>query len=227
LLTNLAGNGEEVIWNLPSGSAVNVHGRAGGNETFAVQNLPSNVVAPTINAGGSNNTLDYSAYTGDVTVNLRLHTATALAGISGIQNVIGSIGNDLLVGDGNANMLTGGTGRNIIIGGGGAATLIGGAGDNILIAGTTDYDADVTGVALNALMAEWTRIGLNADFATRVQNLTNGVGPSGQYKLTAQTVHRASAPNTLVGGGQNNWFFLALGVDLFSNSQNGDAFTYL
>jgi hypothetical protein len=226
LLTNLAGNGEVVYWGLPSGSSVTVRGRAGGNETFAMQNLPSGTLAPTIYAGGANNTLDYSAYTGDITVNLRLHAATATAGITDIQNVIGSIGNDLLVGDDNANMLAGGTGRNILIGGGGAATLIGGAGDNILIAGTTDYDTDASGVAFNALMAEWTRTGANSDFATRVQNLMNGVGPSGQYKLTAHTVHRASAPNTLVGGGQN-WFFLTLGVDLFSNSHNGDVFTYL
>jgi hypothetical protein len=103
---------------------------------------------------------------------------------------------------------------------------IGGAGDNILIAGMTDYDTDVTGAALNALMAEWTRTGLNSDFATGVHNLMNGVGPNSQYKLTAQTVHRASAPNTLVGGGQN-WFFLTLGVDSFANSHNSDVFTSL
>jgi Ca2+-binding RTX toxin-like protein len=39
--------------------------------------------------------------------------------VSGIANVTGSQGNDILVGDQSANILRGGTGRNLIIGGGG------------------------------------------------------------------------------------------------------------
>ena len=57
--------------------------------------------------GGGVNTLDYSAYTGDVVVDLPLGTATGFAAISNIQNVTGSIGNDILVGDANANVLVG------------------------------------------------------------------------------------------------------------------------
>jgi len=223
LLTNLAGNGDEVVWNLPSGSSVTVRSRAGGNETFAMQNFPTSQVAPFIAAGGSNNTLDYSSYTGDITVNLSLPTptATALAGISGIENVTGSQGNDLLVGDANANVLIGGTGRNIIIGGGGADQITGGAGDNILIAGTTNYDTDVN--ALDAFMTEWTRP--DAVFATRVADLMAGVGPTGQYALTAQTVQGDPSSVATLTGGSANWFFYTAGLDLLTGQQPQDVYT--
>jgi Ca2+-binding RTX toxin-like protein len=94
-----------------------------------------------------------------------------LAGISGIENVTGSIGNDLIVGDGNANILIGGTGRNIIIGGGGADTLTGGGGDNILIGGTTSYDSDPTQAALARIMKEWLQ---SSSFADRMSAIENG-----------------------------------------------------
>jgi hypothetical protein len=108
-VTNLAGNGAWVRWDLPTGSTVKIMGRLGGNETFAMQALQPNL-APVIQAGGPNNTLDYSAYSGDVSVNLHGGTATLLAGISGIQNVTGGNGNNLLLGDANPNILIGGTG---------------------------------------------------------------------------------------------------------------------
>src|SRR5262245_60419214 len=74
-------------------------------------------VAGTIDGGGGVNTLDYSAYTAVVKVNLAAGTATGTGGISGIQNVTGGQGGSILVGDANANVLVGGGGRNLIIGG--------------------------------------------------------------------------------------------------------------
>jgi hypothetical protein len=194
------------------------------NDVFQPHDF-TNAPAISINAGNGVNTLDYSAYKGDVKVNLGLGTATGLAGISGIQNVTGGQGNNLIVGNGQGDILTGGLGRNILIGGAGPATLIGGPSDNILIAGHTDYDTDVT--ALDALFAEWTRTGANSDFATRVQNLMNGVGPNGQYMLTAQTVYSAGAPNSLIGGNGHNWFFLTPQEDSVSNADDADVYTYL
>jgi hypothetical protein len=204
LITNLAGNGEVVYWALPSDSSVTVRGRAGGNETFAMQNFPSGQVAPFIAAGGSNNTLDYSAYSGDITVNLSQSTptATALAGISGIENVTGSIGNDLLVSDANANVLIGGTGRNIIIGGGGLDQLTGGGGDNLLIGGDTIYDQSPS--ALELLKAEWMQ---PSDFATRQTALTLGLDllAGTGIKLDSTTLLPDGLVNLLTPGPGNNW----------------------
>jgi Ca2+-binding RTX toxin-like protein len=105
-----------------------------------------------------------------VRVNLQLGTATGVGGgISNIRNVTGSVGNDLIVGDADANVLIGGTGRNVIIGGGGADRIVGGGGDNLLIGGTTDYDQNAA--ALDLIWQEWL---LPSDFGTRVVALQTG-----------------------------------------------------
>src|SRR5262249_37709631 len=100
------------------------------NDVFRVHDF-TGAPAITIDAGTGTNTLDYSAFAGEVTVNLARGTATGLAGISNIENVTGGQGNNLLVGDANANVLTGGAGRNILIGGAGLDQLTGGGGDNL------------------------------------------------------------------------------------------------
>ena len=54
-------------------------------------------------------------------------------------------------------------------------------------------------------MSEWTSA--NA-YATRVTNLTNGVGVGNAIKLNASTVKNdASAADTLTGGTDTDWFF--------------------
>jgi Ca2+-binding RTX toxin-like protein len=159
-----------------------------------------------INGGTGRNTLDYSVFTGDVTVDLPLGFATGLSSITNIQNVTGSIGNDILVGDGNANVLRGGTGRNLIIGGGGADQLFGGGGDNILIGGTTNYDRNLA--ALDAIMALWTQP--NMSYQDRVNYLSGQPDPSGQTfadPLNAGTVSAGNPSESLTGGPQNNWIF--------------------
>jgi hypothetical protein len=82
----------------------------------------------TIDGGGGINTLDYSALTSGVTVDLALRVATGVAnnaanGIANIRNVIGSKGDDLLRGDANANYLLGVDGNDILIGLDGDDTL--------------------------------------------------------------------------------------------------------
>src|SRR5262249_24884526 len=104
-------------------------------------------------------------------VDLPLGVATGVAqGIAQIQNVNGSQGNDILVGDANANVLRGGTGRNLLIGGKGADQISGGLQDNILIGGYTTYDQNLT--ARDAIMKEWT----SADsYSARIKAISDGV----------------------------------------------------
>ncbi len=168
----------------------------GGGNTVRVLELPG---APlTLDAGAGVNTLDYSAYVGDVTVNLALGQATGFAGIANVWNVIGSVGNDVLVGDGNANALVGGTGRNLIVGGAGADTILGGGDDNILVAGSTAYDGDPD--ALLAIMQEWDRTDLGYD--ERVAELS---GPEFGHPLNADTVFADLGEDVVVGGPAGNW----------------------
>jgi hypothetical protein len=182
-----------------------------GNDVFAFNTGGS--LAGTLDGGGGTNTLDYSAYLGDVTVNLQLGAATGVAGgISNIANVTGSQGNDLIVGDDHANVLVGGTGRNILIGGGGPdlprvgwETITGGGGDNILIGGGTAWDTNPA--ALAAIMHEWTDTSLT--FKQRVHALRKGIVVNGQtYALNRSTVMKDTSPDNLNGGSGRNWFFV-------------------
>jgi hypothetical protein len=202
-------------------------------DTFAFVNGGS--VTGAVNGGGGTNALDYSAYGGDIVVDLALGTATGVGGgVAGIANLTGSVGNDVLVGDANANVLVGGTGRNLIIGGGGPDQLFGGNLDNILIAGYTLFDQDPNLIGLRAIMKEW--ISGNT-FATRVKNISNGViGSDGKsYALIGgngkgRTVFDDRALDVLTctpnaDPGVLDWLFANMATDQIVNPKKKD-FTY-
>jgi murein DD-endopeptidase MepM/ murein hydrolase activator NlpD/Ca2+-binding RTX toxin-like protein len=184
----------------------------------------------------SDNTLDYSAYTHGVTVNLATGQATGVAGgIQGIKNVIGGSGNDTLTGDAQNNVLKGnggndvldggdgsnlllggagndtitaGTGRDLLIGGAGQDQLSGGSGDDILIGDSTKYD-NKTDVLLQMLYL-WQQP--EFDYSTRIGLLRNtGVG-AGQNKLNTASIVPDAAKDSLAGTGDFDWFW-ALGSD--------------
>ncbi|NIS81189.1 MAG: hypothetical protein GTO14_13510, partial [Anaerolineales bacterium] len=85
-------------------------------------------VSGVIDGGAGINTLDYSGYTIDLTVDLEAGTATGTGGVANIQNVTGGGGSDTLVGDSDENILIGGAGDDVLTGGLRADTLDGGAG---------------------------------------------------------------------------------------------------
>lgn len=185
------------IENLVGGTAI---------DTFAFTRYGS--VAGKIDGGAGSDTLDYSAGR-PVIANLSNGTATATGGIISITNVIGSNGNDIIVGDGQVNQLTGGKGRDILIGGGAADLLDGGGSDDILIGGSTAHDASNT--ALVSLMAEWRR-GLSV--ATRIQHLTRQLagGNNGATALTAVTnFNDGGSADLMTGGLGTDWFITFAG----------------
>jgi hypothetical protein len=206
---------------------VSLQNLTGGSSSDVFNFQTGGSLAGKLDGGGGTNTLDYSAYVGEIVVDLPKAVATGAGnGIANIRNVNGSIGNDLIVGDDNPNVLRGGTGRNIIIGGKGADTLTGGGGinlENILIGGTTLYDQDLT--ALNAIFAEWkssdllsTRMG---DIAGRT---TNGLNLNGSYVLVpvatrkhAATVFDDAAVDQLFDGAGMSWFFVHEPDDKINN----------
>ena len=112
-------------------------------------------------------------------------------------------------GDGN-DSLTGGSGRDILLGDLGADRLIGNAGDDILVAGTTDFDTH--DAALRAILAEWTSA---RDYAIRVAAISLGTGSldrlNGPFLFNLNTVDDDGIPDTLIGQGDTDWFFLHLG----------------
>jgi Ca2+-binding RTX toxin-like protein len=184
--------------------------------------------------GGGEDTLDYSAYTTPVFVNLATLSATGLRiGTNGdIEDAIGGSADDILIGDGKDNVLQGGPGNDILIGGDGNDTLKGGpgrdlligglggdvldggTGDDILIGGFTSFDTQVTSTgtthdinvtALQAIMAEWTRTDISYD--QRVNHLRKGGGLNGSFVLNKTTVFDDGMVNILTGGAGQDWFF--------------------
>jgi Ca2+-binding RTX toxin-like protein len=166
-------------------------------------------VSGRIDGGGGTNTLSYTqlitdlyygGYEGNALVNLRLGTATGVAGgIANIHHVIGGVGHDILVGGAGANRLEGRGGHDILIGGLGADVLEGGDGSDILIGGRTARDGNNAG--LRALRTAWAQ---DLGYTLRVANLR----PS----LHDGTVFDDGSADALTGGGGLDWFW-AEGID--------------
>jgi Ca2+-binding RTX toxin-like protein len=142
-----------------------------------------------------------------VRVNLSQNKATLVdGGVSGIENVNGGAGDDVLIGNSLANQLFGNGGRDILIGGLGADILNGGVGDDILIGGSTTFDGDVAFTALNAIMSEWTTYQLYATRRLHLLGLLDG-GLNGASKLTNSTVQPDVDLDKLTGGNDTDWFW--------------------
>jgi autotransporter-associated beta strand protein len=188
-------------------SFASIQNLTGGASSDAFHFQTGGSLSGQIDGGGGSNTLDYSAYQGDILVDLLLDTASLVGqGVFNLANVIGSQGNDLIVGDANTTSLVGGTGRNVLIGGGGTETITGGGGFNLLIGGKTAYDTSLA--ALQDLMQYW-----DNPNATTLDSLVNplkskkGVTVNGQVlMLNSTTVQDDNAADSLIGGSGANWF---------------------
>jgi Ca2+-binding RTX toxin-like protein len=103
--------------------------------------------------GGGNDTLDLSAFSDDISMNLTLTSSqdvdtttsgvlhvTLASGANEIENVVGGSGNDNLTGNSLDNRLYGGEGNDTLTAGTGGSTLWGGDGNDTLTGGIgTDY----------------------------------------------------------------------------------------
>jgi Ca2+-binding RTX toxin-like protein len=114
-----------------------------GNNTFNFEDGAE--FNGTIDGGdGLANTLDYSAYTDGITVDLRpqdneeLGKATGTEGVRNIHNVVGGSGNDEITGDSNDNEMRGGLGEDTLSGMDGDDLLHGNEGDDALQGGAGD-----------------------------------------------------------------------------------------
>jgi Ca2+-binding RTX toxin-like protein len=194
--------------------------------------MPTGTLSGNLNGGTGTgvNSVDYSAWSTNVVVNLGVTTArnaTAVTGsMTGIGMVTGGAGNDsltgratlatILIGLGGNDVLIGGSQRDLLIGGTGADILQGAAGDDLLISGTTLHDRDRA--ALLLIFAEWTS---TRTFAQRTANIWgNGVGTraNGTTYLNnsaadgiTDSVFADTETDLLTGGTNQDWFFAAPG----------------
>jgi Ca2+-binding RTX toxin-like protein len=127
----------------------------GGDDEIVLRNGTTSVAA--IDAAAGTDTLAYTdlrggwgAWAAGVTVDLGAGTATSLAGVVRVENVIGGSGGDSLSGDDEANRLDGEGGIDTLVGRGGDDDLHGGT-DNDILVGNAGRDTLQGGGGTNAL----------------------------------------------------------------------------
>jgi hypothetical protein len=229
----LAGPDQAVTWGITGADAgtlanglVDFSGMRnleGGTQADVFQILTGGSLSGLLNGGSGGDTLDYSAFAGDVAVNLALGTATNLGAVRHVANVTGGLGNSLIVGGSVVGLFVGGAGRNLIIGHAAGSELRAGGGDSLLIGGRTDYDTDPA--ALDALIQEWAS---NQTLGQRIGFLTLDGGLNGSAVLNTSTVHR-NGSYSLFGSldpAETNWFFLQSLADV-QQSKSTDIFTMI
>jgi hypothetical protein len=196
----------------------NVANLVGGPSANTFQFLTGGSLSGSLNGGGAG-TLDYSGFVGDVVVDLPLDYGAAMGGgiynVYNVEDVIGSVGNDLLVGDAQTRMLSAGTGRSIVIAGAGTVQVTGSVNANsIVIGGTTAYDTNLA--ALQLIMTEWLRTDLNFrdllyDISSGGAGVANSVLTGTGIALNNATVFANNASNTLIEPSTDTtgqyWFF--------------------
>jgi Ca2+-binding RTX toxin-like protein len=209
----------------------------GGNNTFdggAGDDTLSGGAGADQLVGGANtaigDTADYASSGTAVTVNLSqqgtaftngvIVGGTAQAGgeatldiLFGIENVSGSIYNDILTGDKNANTISGGAGDDLLVGGAGADKIDGGTDID-----TVSYAGQTMGVTVTlGSGGNYGAAGKGGDGAgDLIKNVENVIGGSGADKITGST-----GDNEITGGLGNDIMDGGGGRDTFIRN-NGD-----
>jgi Ca2+-binding RTX toxin-like protein len=168
----------------------NIFFDGGGNDTY--------------NGAGGFDTIDYSAATSTVVVNLNTLTAqnTGTFGgtetISNIENLIGSAAfANALTGNTLANRLTGGSQADTIEGRNGADVIFGGAGNDVLLGGTSG--------ALDDASADTLEGGAGSDYMGGGQGNDILRGGEGDDTLVGGVVNTSSQFFTGVDGGDDTY----------------------
>ncbi len=172
-----------------------------GNDTLA-----GGSGADVLSGGSGTDTADYSASSA-VTVDLNLGTGQSGGDaegdvLTGVENVTGGAGGDVLTGDAGDNVLLGNGGNDTLIGGLGADTLSGGAGSDIV-----DYRGSDAGITLR----------LDGSAST-------GGHAEGDRVSGMETVFGSDHDDTVFGTNVDETFFGQDGDDTLSGAGGADAF---
>jgi Ca2+-binding RTX toxin-like protein len=193
------GNGNDTIRG--NGGNDVLHGDAGndileggtGDDT-----LDGGTGADVLNGGDGLDTADYSGSAAGVNVNLE--TGIGKGGdaegdtLSGIENLIGSKFDDVLIGDGNVNVIDGGDGNDVITGGHNNDRMFGGAGND-------------------TFLVEWSYHGDRYDGGSGIDTFSADIPVLGGY---VQEIDLAT--------GTNNWEDTFVSVENLIGGANNDKF---
>ncbi len=201
----------------------------------------------TYDGGRGTDTVNYSAMASGVNVDLGTGTVSGPANhkLIAIENIVGSSGDDVITGNGSANVINAGDGDDVINGGAGNDQVTGVAGDDILIGGAgndrvnggdgndllidgsgndtydggTGYDVLDYSEAANAVVVNNGRVtGMGSD---RYSNVEKVVGSS-----FADTFSGGRNVDNFDGGSGNDWFRGFEGSDIFTGGAGSDTFVW-
>ncbi len=151
-----------------------------GNDTF-IGNAGNNV----FNAGAGIDTLDYSAETAGITINMQTGFANS-AGIGGdtftsIENLIGGSGNDTITGSATSNALDGGAGID-----------------------TLYYASDTQGIVVNLQTGAASGAAIGSDTLANFENITGGAGNDDLRGNNIDNVINGGAGDDILSGVDGN-----------------------
>ncbi|RLB70480.1 MAG: hypothetical protein DRH04_03515, partial [Deltaproteobacteria bacterium] len=189
--------------NLSGGSA---------NDTFYFHGVAT--LNGQINGGAGSDTLDYSNYALAISANLGAGTADGTAGISSIENLIGSPFGSTIYGDNNDNILIGTAANDTIYGLGGNDILFGLGGNDRLDGGTGIDTIDYSGN---------TTAGINANLATGVVTSSDS---GTDTLLSIENVIGSSFADTIIGSNGNNVIDGRGGDDTLNGSAGNDRYLF-
>jgi Ca2+-binding RTX toxin-like protein len=153
-----------------------------------------------------------------------------IANIINIENILGSIGNDFLVGDLVANEIRGGGNIDIILGGGGndslygegdSDTIYGGDGNDYISGGTLlSVSSDNSGNILIGQNGDDTLFGdEGSDYLYAGADNDSLLGQGGNDVLLGE-----AGSDTIYGGAGNDYFYSGTGVNLMYGNAGDDVF---
>ena len=177
----------------------------------------------TINAGLGTATLDYSAYTAPVSVNLASGTATDLASVINITNVTGGAGLNSITGGSRDSVITAGPGDNDFTAGTGLDTFVFNAdadhGSAQIFGGTNASTATLD-------FSPTQKSALNLDLAsTTPQNVTPDLSLLLEPGNTVNNVIGGAGANTITANSGNDDITAGIGINVLTEGTGDDTFT--
>jgi Ca2+-binding RTX toxin-like protein len=238
----IGSSGNDVITGNDSGNTLT--GGAGndtltggaGNDTFIATAGDGNDI---YNSGGGFNTYDLSQTSAAATVDLlRAVANSAQTGVDklfGIQNVIGSSGNDNITGNGTNSILAGGAGNDVLSdgvtpGNVGSATMTGGTGNEFyFVKSASDVIIENAGEGTDTVFTTLSSYTLGANLEALKFIGANNQPGTGSFTGTANdagnVIVGGNGPNTLIGGAGADNLFGGTGNDVFTGGAGNDVMT--
>lgn len=233
-----------------TGNTVYGDGANSGDVMQQVSSMNSYITFTIVDDGGTD-TLNFSSYGGNQSINLNAESISNVRGYTGnliisrgtvIENATSGGGNDTLTGNGVANLLSGGSGNDTLLGNGGDDQLRGGLGSDTLNGGggydTADYSQSNSRILLNIGDAYSENGGhAQGDTLTSIEHINGSnyndliVGDSNANTLDGRSgndmLYGQSGNDTLLGKGGNDILRGGASTDRLDGGSGFDIADYL